>query len=68
MRPGFSHIFIIPAEGGTARQITKGDKNHSGKIQWSADGTKIYFSGNLSEDWAYDFRNSEIYRIISNNK
>ena len=28
MQPGFTHIFIIPAEGGTSRQITSDNFNH----------------------------------------
>ncbi len=63
MRPGFSHIFIIPAEGGSPKQVTSGDYNHNGKIEWSPDGKSIYFSANRSENWEYEWRNSEIYRI-----
>lgn len=61
--PGFTHIFVIPADGGTARQITSGDLNHGGGLSWSPDGAHIYFSGNLKEDWEYDYRNSEVYRV-----
>lgn len=61
--PGFTHIFVIPADGGTARQITSGDLNHGGGLSWSPDGAHIYFSGNLNEDWEYDYRNSEVYRV-----
>lgn len=61
--PGFSHIFIIPSEGGAARQITSGDYNHRGSLTWALNGSKIYFSANRNEDWEYDFRNSEIYSV-----
>jgi Tol biopolymer transport system component len=27
---GFRHVFVVPAEGGTARELTDGDWNHSG--------------------------------------
>ncbi|TBW28524.1 S9 family peptidase [Gramella sp. KN1008] len=63
IKPGFTHIFTIPAEGGTARQLTSGDFNHSGNLSWSSDGSKIFFSANRNEDWEYDFRNSEIYSV-----
>ncbi len=64
--PGFRHIFIISAEGGTARQITKGDLNYNSP-SWSKDGKSIYFSGNLNKNWEYETRNSEIYKLdISN--
>lgn len=61
--PGFSHIFIVPSNGGTARQITSGDFNHRSSLSWGIKSDKIYFSANRSEDWEYDFRNSEIYSI-----
>jgi len=61
--PGFNHLFVIPAEGGTPRQITKGDLNHRGTPQWSSDGGHLLISSNLKKDWEYDFRNTEIYKI-----
>ena len=68
IKPGFRHLFIIAAEGGTARQISKGDFNF-GAPQWSKDGKAIYFSGKLNENWEYETRNSEIYSLtISDGK
>ena len=63
LKPGFRHIFVIPAEGGSPRQITSGDFNHGGQLSWSKDGNQLYFSGNRNADWEYDFRNSEIYSV-----
>ncbi|MDH3321390.1 MAG: S9 family peptidase [Flavobacteriaceae bacterium] len=63
IKPGYQHIFVMPAEGGAARQITSGNFNHGGALSWSPDGNKIYFSGNRIENWEYDFNNSEIYSI-----
>lgn len=63
MRPGYSHLFVIPAEGGSARQITSGNFQHRSAPVWSKDGQHLYFSANRSEDWEYDFRNSELYKI-----
>ena len=61
IQPGYHHYFILPAEGGSPRQLTFGQKNHRSPITWSPDGNSFFFSGNLNEDWEYDFRNSEIY-------
>lgn len=63
LKPGFRHIYLISSAGGKARKITTGDFNHGGVLQWSPDGTYIYFSSNRKKEWEYDFRNSEIYRV-----
>ncbi len=63
IKPGFNHIFVMPANGGAARQITSGDWNHRGALSWSPDGSKIYFSANRVKDWEYRFRNSEVYSV-----
>ena len=57
---------MIPAQGGTARQITSDNYNHGGSLSFSADGKEIFFSANRNEDWEYDFRNSEIYKVDVN--
>ncbi len=66
MEPGFTHIFIIPADGGTPRQLTADNYSHSGSLSFSPDGKAIYFSSNRFEDWQYRFRNSEIYSVEVN--
>lgn len=61
--PGFDHLFVIPSQGGHARQVTTGDYHHRGPLSWAIDGTALYFSANLHPDWEYDFRNSEVYKL-----
>ena len=56
----YTHIFVIPADGGTPRQITNGDWNHSAPA-FSADGKWLAFSG-LREPNAEGLRRkSQIY-------
>ena len=62
---GWTHVFVVPAEGGTARQLTDGDWNHS-NISWSPDGAEIYFTSYRAEDWdrPEHWQESEIYSIV----
>jgi len=63
LKPGYRHIFVIPADGGSPRQVTSGNFNHGGSLSWGAKGKKIYFSSNRNMEWEYDFRNSEVYAV-----
>lgn len=57
---GYRHIFIIPADGGTPRQVTTGDWNHS-SISFAADGKTIAFSSLRTPDADAAFRRSAVY-------
>jgi dipeptidyl aminopeptidase/acylaminoacyl peptidase len=63
VKPGFRHIFVLSAEGGTARQLTDGDYDHGSNLSWTPNGQHILFSANRIPDWAYRFRNSEVYSV-----
>ncbi|RUO26454.1 peptidase S9 family protein [Aliidiomarina minuta] len=60
---GFRHIYLLPAEGGTPRQLTSGDHHHSGEISWAPDGSALYFSADRSDDPRKELARSEIYRM-----
>lgn len=60
---GFTHIFTLPEDGGTPRQITSGDYHHGGRLQWTTDGSKIIFSANRRNDWEYEPADSDLYEI-----
>ncbi|HUG40348.1 MAG TPA: S9 family peptidase [Longimicrobiales bacterium] len=59
---GHEHIFVVPATGGTPRQLTSGDWDH-GAPEWMPDGRGILFSTLRTEDAEYAIRESEIYRV-----
>ena len=59
---GNRHIFVVPATGGTPRQVTSGDWDH-GAPEWTPDGRHIVFSTLRTEDAEYAVRESEIYRV-----
>jgi dipeptidyl aminopeptidase/acylaminoacyl peptidase len=59
---GYRHLFVVPAVGGTPRQITAGNHDEAG-TEWTPDGRSILFSGLLEDDGGYRWRESEIYAV-----
>ncbi|NNF13866.1 MAG: S9 family peptidase [Gemmatimonadetes bacterium] len=59
---GWRHIFVVPAIGGTARQLTDGDWNHS-TGEWTPDGRELVFSSLRTEDAELTWRESEVYSV-----
>jgi dipeptidyl aminopeptidase/acylaminoacyl peptidase len=58
----FRQIFLVPASGGTPRQLTSGDNNNDG-VEWTPDGKSILFSALRVPDAEYQWRESEIYAV-----
>lgn len=61
--PGYTHVFVLPAEGGTPRQVTQGEFQHEGAPVWSRDSSALFVVGNRAANWEYDPVESEIYRV-----
>lgn len=61
--PGYTHIFVIPAEGGSPRQLTSGDYDHDGSLSWSPDGSRIVFSANRVENTIEQPAESELWTV-----
>ena len=59
---GYEQVFVVPAEGGTPRQITSGNYNH-GSPEWTPDGEYLIVSSNRKEDWQYKEQDTELYKI-----
>ena len=64
---GNTQIFVVSAEGGTPRQLTQGDFNHSGQLSWSPDGTRIAFSANRLPDYEHLPMESEVWTVTIDN-
>lgn len=63
LRPGFTQVYLMSADGGAPRQLTSGNFNHGGGISWTQDGSALYVSGNRNDDWALNTSNTDIYRV-----
>ena len=61
--PGYNHLFVLPAVGGTPRQVTRGDYHHREAPVWAPDGAALIFSANRNPGWEHEFRNSEVYEV-----
>ena len=61
--PAYRHVFIVPADGGTARQLTRGNFNHYGSLAWSSDSKHIFFSAYRSDDWELVSDEADIYSV-----
>jgi len=68
LKEGFYQIFVVPAEGGSARQISSGPYNHgSGGLEgasdpvWTPDGRSLLISANRQAQAELDPLNTEVY-------
>jgi dipeptidyl aminopeptidase/acylaminoacyl peptidase len=63
LRPGFSHIFLVSADGGQPRQVTFGAFNDDGPLSWTPDGGQILFTANHAANWEHDPQESEVFAL-----
>jgi dipeptidyl aminopeptidase/acylaminoacyl peptidase len=72
MREGFTHLFLVPAEGGTPRALTEGEWNVGARpmgldfgvgLDWTPDGSEIVFDGLNEKDADARYRESHIYAV-----
>ena len=68
---GAWHLFVIPSEGGTPRQLTSGDQSYTSGFftvpgsgpQWAPSSDAIIVDANLRDDSDLEWMDSEIYEI-----
>lgn len=60
---GFRQIFVVPAEGGSARQITTGDWNASSGLEWTKDSKSILFTSYRYPEAEYANGQSNLYKV-----
>lgn len=63
LKPGYTHVYVVAAEGGVPRQLTFGAFNETGPLSWAPDSSYIVATGNRSENWRREPVNTELYRI-----
>jgi dipeptidyl aminopeptidase/acylaminoacyl peptidase len=69
LKSGYTHLFVVPAEGGTPRQISTGKFQHGGaafqssEAVWTPDGKYLLMSANRHAEFESDPLNSEVYEF-----
>ena len=69
---GNTHLFVLPADGGTPRQVTKGDWNVGARFDqlagnvgwdWARDGRTVFVDGMDDAKADLNYRSSNVYAV-----
>jgi acylaminoacyl-peptidase len=58
---GNNQVFVVPADGGTPRQMSNGDYPIGGPVTWMPDSKSIIFSSNRRDDSEYHPRQTDLF-------
>src|SRR5438309_1820874 len=68
LEDGYTHLFVVPSEGGRPKQLTSGkwsvgagELRGGASIDWTPDSKTIVFDGNRSPDGDMQYETSQIY-------
>lgn len=68
LKDGFHHLFVLSADGGSPRQLTQGDFDHSDTPSWSRDSKSLFFSANRNNDWELNPLREDIFEVNVNSR
>ncbi len=72
MQDGYTHLFVVAADGGTPRALTSGPWNVGARfdmlagglsLAWTPDGRTIVFDGYRDPDADWNYRDSHLYAV-----
>ena len=62
VRPGYDHLFVVSADGGSPRQLTFGKFDDGGSVSWTPDGRHLLFSSDHGPDRERQ-RDPEVFQV-----
>jgi dipeptidyl aminopeptidase/acylaminoacyl peptidase len=71
LKPGYSQLFVVAADGGAPRQLTTGNSPHGpgagdfgrSYVSWAPDGKSLIFSMNGTANYEYEPLHTELFEI-----
>src|SRR5262245_3216948 len=70
LEDGYTHLYVVPAEGGTPRQVTTGkwsvgagELRGTAALDWTPDGKSIVFEANRSPEADVQYQTSQILSV-----
>jgi dipeptidyl aminopeptidase/acylaminoacyl peptidase len=69
LKSGYTHLYVVPADGGTPRQISSGNFQHGGAAfrtsdaVWTPDGKHLLISANRRADYELEPLDTEVYEF-----
>ena len=63
LKPGYTHVYVVAADGGAPRQLTFGAFNEAARCRGRATASTLLVTGNRSENWQREPVNTELYRV-----
>ena len=61
--PGHTHLFVVSAAGGAARQLTDGPYDEGGAFSWTPDGGGLLFSSNREEGRDRQLNHGQVFHV-----
>jgi dipeptidyl aminopeptidase/acylaminoacyl peptidase len=63
LEAGRNQVFVLPADGGTPRQLTDDGFDYRGPLAWMPDSQSLILSANRREDFELEPSDTEIWRL-----
>lgn len=65
---GSRELFVLPADGGSPRQLTHDSFDNGGQLSWSPDSKILYFAANRHKEHEMTVLNTDIYALHIDNR